>query len=103
MGGDCAHMVTPNTARGAHTALLDARALREALLSVVPAPGEGTTQTLLRSSRLEEALRLYNAGAIERVNDLRDRGLQRNTLYVPEGGPAAVRPTRELLLREEEA
>ena len=32
MLGDCAHTVTPNTARGAHTALLDAQALRGELL-----------------------------------------------------------------------
>ena len=46
---------------------------------------------------VEEALERYNVGALERANGLLETGLQRNTLYVPEGGPAAVTPPRELL------
>merc|ERR1719230_234573 len=39
--GDCAHLATPNTGRGAHTALLDAQALRSSLSMLAGgAPGD---------------------------------------------------------------
>ena len=89
--GDCAHLVTPNTARGGHTALLDAQALRTSLSAV----GTGAS--------VDEALAHYNTGARERARALLEMGRARNARYLPPGGvQAAMRPA-DLLLRQQQA
>ena len=89
--GDCAHLVTPNTARGSHTALLDAQALRTSLSAV----GTGAS--------VDEALAHYNTGARERARALLEMGRARNARYLPPGGvQAAMRPA-DLLLRQQQA
>jgi 2-polyprenyl-6-methoxyphenol hydroxylase-like FAD-dependent oxidoreductase len=83
--GDCAHMATPNTARGGHTALLDAQALRSSL------------RRMASGDTLDEALAHYNAGAVKRADALLEMGCARNRRYLPEGGMGAVTPPGALL------
>ncbi|KAL7576491.1 hypothetical protein ACA910_017994 [Epithemia clementina (nom. ined.)] len=85
--GDAAHMASPRTAVGAHTAILDALALRRAFSS---------------ARSVEEAMALYSQGGVERARDLYNRTREVSRQFVPMGGlaqivsPAAVLPKRRV-------
>ena len=75
--GDAAHMASPRTAVGAHTAILDALALRQTLL----------TNREKSEFRVEEILGLYSSsgGGIERAQELYERTRQVSKQFVPPG------------------
>ena len=70
--GDAAHLASPRTAAGAHTAMLDALALREALKAA--------------GGNVDAALRAYDADAVNRAQALHARSLQVGRDFVPRGG-----------------
>jgi 2-polyprenyl-6-methoxyphenol hydroxylase-like FAD-dependent oxidoreductase len=90
MVGDAAHMASPRTAVGAHTAILDAMALRAAFSESIARGREDVIDT---------ALAMYNAGGLQRAQELHYRSLQVGQQFLPRQG-AAVSPS--LLLGREE-
>lgn len=66
--GDAAHMASPRTAVGAHTAILDALALRQALNA--------------RPDSVEGALALYSSSGVERARELYHRTRQISQQFV---------------------
>ena len=77
--GDSAHMASPNTGAGAHTALLDARALRDAFLQAHRyAPNE-------KDRMIDLSLRIYNEDAVARAAELLKASKRVGLQYVPRG------------------
>jgi len=74
--GDAAHMASPRTAVGAHTAVLDAVGLREAFTA---AGGD-----------VEAALQLYAPDGLERAQQLWARTQQVSRDFLPPGGKGGV-------------
>jgi len=74
--GDAAHLSTPWTAAGAHTAFLDAKALRDAF---VAAGGDA-----------DSALRAYNKGAVRRAHGLLRQSRACSRRLVPARGKHAA-------------
>ena len=73
--GDAAHMASPRTAVGAHTAILDALALRQAL--------EGDADAASRSAEvIDEALRRYAPGGVQRAAQLLQRAHSRQQRHI---------------------
>lgn len=75
--GDAAHMASPRTAVGAHTAVLDAVALHEAF-AAVPA------------GDVEAALQLYGPDGVERAQQLWERTRAVSKDFLPRGGKESV-------------
>ena len=75
--GDAAHMASPRTAAGAHTAVLDAVALREAFATVGP-------------HEIDRALAVYGPDGAERARQLYMRSREVSRAFVPAGGISAV-------------
>jgi len=82
--GDAAHMASPRTAAGAHTAILDALALRAAFGS-----GTGT----------DESIRVYSQAAVRRAKELYMRSVEVRKQFTPAGGMAAVKSPSQLVGR----
>lgn len=78
--GDAAHMASPRTAVGAHTAILDALALKE-VLQVVKKQNKGNGDD--HEEVLETALQLYTPTGIERAQALYQRSRQVSQQFVP--------------------
>ena len=76
MIGDAAHMASPRTAAGAHTAMLDALSLYEAFES-----GRGD---------IDSALVHYNKGGVQRASALFARSRAVSRQFLPRGGLAQV-------------
>ncbi len=77
--GDSAHMASPNTGAGAHTALLDARALRYAFQQAHQrAPNE-------KAKMFEDALHVYNDDTVARAAKLLRASRRVGLQYVPLG------------------
>lgn len=74
--GDAAHMASPRTAAGAHTAVLDAAALGDAFAQVAASqrPRSDDDDGLLKC--VDEALAAYDAPALERAAGLYARSRQ---------------------------
>ena len=70
--GDAAHMASPRTAVGAHTAILDALALRQALAT--------------HPDDVDKAIQLYSESAVERAQELYARTRQISQQFLPPGG-----------------
>lgn len=83
--GDAAHMASPFTAGGAHTAMLDAVALGEAL-----APGA--------HADLDAALRSYDKGGVQRTKALLRQSRAVTRLMLPKQGKHAVPSPAEVAL-----
>lgn len=75
--GDAAHMASPRTAVGAHTAVLDAVGIREAFLAVEPGD-------------IEAALRIYAPDGTERARQLWRRTREVSRDFLPQGDIANV-------------
>ncbi|KAL3816654.1 hypothetical protein ACHAXA_000832 [Cyclostephanos tholiformis] len=73
--GDAAHMASPRTAAGAHTAVLDAMALFEAFDSAIATMGASTQRSDFNAV-IDHALRIYNGPALQRANELFRRSLE---------------------------
>lgn len=84
--GDAAHMASPRTAAGAHTAVLDALALREVFQRALAA-GLG----------VDQALSEYNRDAVARAAALHARSREVATQFVPPGGLRDVRSPSTLV------
>ncbi len=80
--GDAAHMASPRTAVGAHTAILDALALQEAFRHAADTP--------TGSLDIDEALKSYAPNGAERAARLLQRSQEVGRQFVPTGGLAAV-------------
>lgn len=83
--GDAAHMASPRTAAGAHTAVLDALALREAFVTADEQNGKEECQTV--GARVEAALRRYAPLAVERAQALYSRSRQLRRQFVRGSSP----------------
>lgn len=81
--GDAAHMASPRTAAGAHSAVLDAAALREAF---------GAT------NNIDEAVKRYSRGALERARALHMRSVDVRRQFLPAEGMAAVQSPAKLVV-----
>jgi len=75
MIGDAAHMASPRTAVGAHTAVQDAVALREAFAY---------------HKNLDVAIASYSRGGLRRAQDLNARSVQVGRQFLPRGGKSKV-------------
>eukprot|EP00937_MAST-01D_sp_MAST-1D-sp2_P003001 g3001.t1 len=75
--GDAAHMASPRTGAGAHTAVLDAAGLRNAFSTA--APGD-----------IDTALQLYGPTGLERARSLWMRSRRISRQMLPPGGVASV-------------
>lgn len=73
--GDAAHMASPRTAAGAHTAMLDAQGLFDAFQGDVG---------------IDTALQMYNKGGVERAQALYSRSRQVSRAFLPRQGKQAV-------------
>jgi len=82
MGGDAAHMASPFTAAGAHTAMLDALGLLKAFVS---------------ESSVEAALRTYDTGGIQRAKSLLRQSRACTKHLLPKQGKQAVQSPATLL------
>ena len=87
--GDAAHMASPRTAVGAHTAILDALALREAFAS---AAAVGADDDII-----DVALRSYSPGGAQRARQLLQRSQEVGRQFVPAGGLSEVVSPKGLL------
>ena len=67
--GDAAHTASPRTAAGAHTAVLDALGLYEALAPVLRRGARG-------AAAVDEALAAYSPGGVQRAAALYERSLE---------------------------
>jgi 2-polyprenyl-6-methoxyphenol hydroxylase-like FAD-dependent oxidoreductase len=69
--GDSAHMASPRTAAGAHTGILDAAGLLEALSA--------------HPNNIDDAIRAYGPGGLQRARDLyqRSKEVSKPLVYVP--------------------
>jgi 2-polyprenyl-6-methoxyphenol hydroxylase-like FAD-dependent oxidoreductase len=76
--GDAAHMASPRTASGAHTAVLDAVGLLDAFLNA-------------RAGDVDGALKAYNDEAVLRAKQLYQRSREVSRQFVPPGGKGRVR------------
>jgi 2-polyprenyl-6-methoxyphenol hydroxylase-like FAD-dependent oxidoreductase len=70
--GDAAHMASPRTAVGAHTAILDALALREAFDT--------------HRENIDDATALYSQGGVDRAQALYARSREVSHQFIPSGG-----------------
>ena len=66
--GDAAHMASPRTAVGAHTAIMDALALREAFT--------------IESSDIDAAIALYSSSGLHRAHELYARSREVSRQFV---------------------
>ena len=82
--GDAAHMASPRTAVGAHTAVMDAIALSEAFEGV---------QT---PRDIDEAIKMYDRGGVERAQALYSRSRQVSQQFLPEEGLSAISPNLQV-------
>jgi len=82
--GDAAHMASPRTAVGAHTAILDALSLRAAFEATTAAVGGGGDDVI------DEALRRYSPDGLQRARQLLQRSREVGRQFVPAGGLAEV-------------
>mmetsp|Transcript_70336 Transcript_70336/g.198454 ORF Transcript_70336/g.198454 Transcript_70336/m.198454 type:complete len:374 (+) Transcript_70336:49-1170(+) len=73
--GDAAHMASPRTAVGAHTAVLDAIALREAFAA---------------TAGIDDALKLYSRDGVLRAQELFRRSREVSQDFVPAEGMTAI-------------
>ena len=83
--GDAAHMASPRTAVGAHTAILDALAMRQALLMASKTSGNGNI-----SCDLDNVLTIYSEGGIQRAQELFARSREISRQFVPVNGTPFV-------------
>lgn len=72
--GDAAHMASPRTAVGAHTAILDALALRESMQEL-------DSNSI---STIDEALQRYSVDGVARANQLYARSRHVSKEFVPD-------------------
>ncbi len=79
--GDAAHMASPRTGAGAHTAVLDAMGLYDAFGSVLTAAPESATKDEL----IQMALRSYEPEALQRASALYARSRAVSSQVVPPG------------------
>jgi len=80
--GDAAHMASPRTAVGAHTAILDALALREALDNN---NGQGSSWD---DASIDRAIEDYSRGGVERALYARSREVSQQ--FVPAAGKSQI-------------
>ena len=80
--GDAAHMASPRTAAGAHTAVLDALALHEAFLA---------------GGTVDEKLAAYSCDAVRRARELYARSLDVRRQFLPRGGLTTVQSPSTLV------
>lgn len=84
--GDAAHMASPRTAVGAHTAILDALALRDAMELAQDSDDE----------MIEEALKQYSYAGVAHARQLYTRSREVSQEFAPRGGQANVVSPEEL-------
>lgn len=84
--GDAAHLASPMTAAGAHTAVLDAFGLLQAFTS--------------RTGSIDGALRAYDKGATQRVKSLLRTSRAVSKDLLPKEGKGAVRSPATLLAEQ---
>jgi 2-polyprenyl-6-methoxyphenol hydroxylase-like FAD-dependent oxidoreductase len=83
--GDAAHMASPRTAVGAHTAVLDAVAMREAFTPEAGAgvdDGDGGVDHI----DIDRCLERYRLGGISRAQQLLARSQEVSQQFLPPGG-----------------
>jgi 2-polyprenyl-6-methoxyphenol hydroxylase-like FAD-dependent oxidoreductase len=91
--GDAAHMASPRTAVGAHTAILDALALRDAFHHIPLSWSKGnntTDDTSLQASSIDRAIAYYSKSGVERAQELYQRTREVSAQFVPKAGLASV-------------
>ena len=86
--GDAAHMASPRTAVGAHTAVQDAAALYEAFLKI-------TTKND-KNEYIDAALKIYEKPALQRAQQLFARSKEVSVPVSIQGWPYKERTTMEL-------
>ena len=77
--GDAAHMASPRTGAGAQVAMMDAIAFGDCMK---------------KSISIDTALKIYNAGAIDRAKQLFNRSRQIAGDFAPQGYSKCVSPTQ---------
>jgi 2-polyprenyl-6-methoxyphenol hydroxylase-like FAD-dependent oxidoreductase len=88
MIGDAAHLASPRTAVGAHTAVLDAMDLRQAFSRAI---AEGSEDVIA------SGLAMYSRSGVQRARDLHRRSLEIGKQFLPRGGLGAVVSPWQLL------
>jgi 2-polyprenyl-6-methoxyphenol hydroxylase-like FAD-dependent oxidoreductase len=92
MIGDAAHMASPRTAVGAHTAIIDALVLREAFDTAYASAGntENGRHEDDEDDPIDLAIKLYNKSGVDRARQLYRRSVQVSQEFVPRGGMKAI-------------
>ena len=90
MIGDAAHLASPRTAVGAHTAVLDAMDLRQAFSRAI---AEGSDDVIA------SGLAMYSRSGVQRARDLHWRSLDIGRQFWPGGGQGAIVSPWQLLDR----
>lgn len=85
--GDAAHMASPRTASGAHTAVLDGAALFDAFAGTLGAAGAGAAGQPPGgwAALVDEALAAYGPGGLARARQLYRRSLEVSAQVMPRG------------------
>ena len=81
MIGDAAHMASPRTAAGAHTAVLDAVALGSAFAN---------------HKNFDDAIASYSRGGLRRAQNLHARSMHVAKQFLPHGGKSKVQSVAEI-------
>jgi len=93
--GDAAHMASPRTAVGAHTAVLDAVTLRAIFERFVIDSNSGSSASVGASDGatrfdIDGALQKYSANGAQRARELFERSREVSRQFVPSGGISAI-------------
>ena len=83
--GDAAHMASPRTAVGAHTAILDALALQEAMAPLLQTSAEAFNDKKKNAQLIDRALRWYSRDGVSHAQQLYARTREVSQEFVPEG------------------
>ena len=81
MIGDAAHMASPRTAVGAHTAILDAMGLRKAFTAAAVVGGK-----VISEDAIDAALARYSRDGTRRAQELHRRSVEIGKQFVPRRG-----------------
>ena len=87
--GDAAHMASPRTAVGAHTAILDALALREAFIKI-PLDETGRNVSISESNNIDDAVNYYSQAGLQHARELYQRTREVSSQFVPKAGLEAI-------------
>ncbi len=104
MVGDAAHMASPRTAAGAHTAILDALALRDAFDTAVAYAKKYKEKEHHEDDYdhlIDLALRLYSKTGVDRAQQLYRRSLEVSQEFVPRGGMKSIVSPSSLVLKQD--